>query len=302
MLFGTPQTQPHQGLALSNDVVFKTLFCQAPHLLSDLVNAVRHGMRPIRLVRVLNPHLLPADLIGKHVVLDILAQDTEGRRFAIEMQWRRYLHWPERNVFYLARTLADQLRPGEDYRMLKPAIGVSFLRHDLFRQRSAQADWHFELRDKRNPETTLGEGLQIHIIELGKASRLHGYPPALSAWIACLLHNLDEDRMNQIQHPPVLEALERLKTLYSDEELRLAAEQRQRALIDEQDALDLARLEGRQEGIDHGQAALLQSLLAHRFGPLPAGVRDKLNGAHSSQLQAWARNLLAARTLDDVFY
>ncbi|MEI2417417.1 Rpn family recombination-promoting nuclease/putative transposase [Orrella sp. JC864] len=296
-----PRNLPHwpdhnRGLALSNDLVFKTLFGRAPHLLSDLVNAVRHHAAPIELVRVLNPTILPSELQGKQVVLDVLAQDANGWRYAVEMQWRRYLHWPERNVFYLSRSLAGQLRKGEDYRLLKPVIGISLLGQDLFRLRPEQADWFFSLRDARNPEVEATQSLQLHIIELRKAERLQGLPPALSAWVACLLHNLDKDAMSRIHHPPVREALRHLDALCSDEQLRMAAERRQQALIDEQDALDLARLEGQAEG----QAALLHALLAHRFGPLPPSLQTTLRSAGSTQLQAWALKSLQARTLDEV--
>ena len=74
------------GLALRNDLVFKRLFCDQLDLLSDLINAVRYPAEPITVLRVLNPTILPEDLDGKEIVLDILAEDTLGQRVAIEMQ------------------------------------------------------------------------------------------------------------------------------------------------------------------------------------------------------------------------
>src|SRR5690554_1774453 len=59
-------------MSLCNDVVFKTLFCRHPHLLSDLINAVRYPAPSVQVRTILNPHILPQDLEGKHIVLDIL--------------------------------------------------------------------------------------------------------------------------------------------------------------------------------------------------------------------------------------
>jgi hypothetical protein len=56
-------------------------------------------------------------------------------------------------------------------------------------------------------------------------------------------------------------------------------------------------LQGRQEG----EATLLQSLLARRFGTLPDAVRDRLAGATVEQLESWALKILDAKSLDEVF-
>ena len=72
-----------------NDFVFKRLFADAPDLLAALINAVRSADPPVQVVEVLNPRIEPAELLGKYIVLDILAEDEHGRRYNIEMQVRR---------------------------------------------------------------------------------------------------------------------------------------------------------------------------------------------------------------------
>ena len=59
--------------------------------------------------------------------------------------------------------------------------------------------------------------------------------------------------------------------------------------------------QGRQEGRQEGEAALLQSLLARRFGALPDAVRTRLDKATVEQLESWAINVFDAQSLDDVF-
>ena len=56
-------------------------------------------------------------------------------------------------------------------------------------------------------------------------------------------------------------------------------------------------LQGRQEG----EATLLQSLLARRFGTLPDAVHARLAGATVEQLESWALKILDAKSLDEVF-
>ncbi|MYE11011.1 MAG: DUF4351 domain-containing protein [Gammaproteobacteria bacterium] len=41
--------------------------------------------------------------------------------------------------------------------------------------------------------------------------------------------------------------------------------------------------------------------MQRRFGPLSPAVTDKLNNAPAADLEAWAENVLDARTVDDVF-
>lgn len=303
---GAAQT-PHR-LSLCNDVVFKALFSRHPHLLSDLINAVRYPAAPIRVTRILNPNILPQDLASKEIILDILAEDESGQRIGIEMQLQRFRHWAQRSVYGVARSLAGQLQAGESYRQLKPAIGISLLAHNLFTDYPAKADWHFTLRDAQLGQVQLGDALQMHIIELRKADTLGKLPQPLLAWIACLLHNLDEAVMNEITHAPVKEALSHLDVLYSDEELRLMAQRREQALVDAEDILDQARYEGEQKGRKEGlqkglllQSQVLQHMLEHKFSSVPPLYQARLLQASAEQLQAWSLNLLDAQRIEDVF-
>jgi len=311
MSSSAPPSFPSAGnrrLSLCNDLVFKVLFSAHPRLLSDLINALRYPAAPIVVQRVLNPNILPSELASKDIVLDILVEDTEGQRLGVEMQLQRFLHWPERSVYGVARSLAGQLRAGQDYRLLKPAIGISLLVHDLFGDYPDKAIWHFTLRDADMPQMQLGQALQVHIIELRKAEKQRELPAPLRAWVACLLHNLDEAVMSEITHPPVKEALKHLEAMYSDEELRLIAERREQALVDAEDMLDYALQEGerkgRQEGLEKGlqrQRQTLLRMLERKFGTLPPHCQTRLAQADAGQLQEWTLNVLDAQRLEDVF-
>lgn len=61
------------------------------------------------------------------------------------------------------------------------------------------------------------------------------------------------------------------------------------------------REEGRKKGRIEGQASMLQSLLTHKFGPLPESVQQRLESATAEDLQTWSLALLKANSLDEVF-
>ena len=61
------------------------------------------------------------------------------------------------------------------------------------------------------------------------------------------------------------------------------------------------RVEGEQQGLVEGERTVLERLLRRRFGLLPTQVDERLRGASTADLEAWAENVLDAETLDEVF-
>ena len=112
------------------------------------------------------------------------------------------------------------------------------------------------MRDAARPAVTLGQELQLNLIELRKADRLQQTAGALGAWITLFEHWQEEDTMAQIVDPPVRAALDKLKTLSADAEARRLAFVRERALRDERSLLKDAREEGLEAGREEGRAAL----------------------------------------------
>ncbi len=103
------------------------------------------------------------------------------------------------------------------------------------------------MRDERQPDVTLGNILQMNLIELNKADRL-GLPEGpLRAWITFFKHWQEELTMANVAHEPVKKAMSRIRELSADEETRRLAFVRERALRDEVSLLNDARREGREE-------------------------------------------------------
>jgi predicted transposase/invertase (TIGR01784 family) len=110
-----------------NDYVFKRIFASRINLLNDLVNVVRGDAAPLTLTKVLNPNILPEDITGKEIILDILAVDDQGRNVDVEVQVNSQSHYPARALYYAARTFVDQLAEGENYGKLRSVVGVHIL-------------------------------------------------------------------------------------------------------------------------------------------------------------------------------
>jgi predicted transposase/invertase (TIGR01784 family) len=234
----------------TNDYVFKRLFAEAPDLLVDLINDLRPDLPNIASVEILNPTIEPSELTGKYIILDVLARDGDGHCYNVEVQVRRYGAWHKRGLFYLARTLGTQLSGGEDYQELRASVGLHLLDFDLFTDTGnerQQAIWRFEMRDEIQPEVSLGNILQMNLIELNKADRL-GLPDGpIRAWITFFKHWQEELTMSDVEHEPVKKAMSRIRELSADEEARRLAFVRERALRDEVSFLNDARREGREE-------------------------------------------------------
>ncbi|BBI52059.1 hypothetical protein HORIV_44800 [Vreelandella olivaria] len=196
----------HELLDPTNDYVFKRLFAEAPDLLVDLINDLRPDLPDITSVEILNPTIEPSELNGKYIILDVLARDSGGHCYNVEIQVRRYGAWHKRGLFYLARMLGSQLGAGEDYQTLNATVGLHLLDFDLFTATDAerqQATWRFEMRDEYQPNVSLGNILQMNLIELNKADRLGVPKGALRAWITFFKHWQEELTMANIAHEPV---------------------------------------------------------------------------------------------------
>jgi predicted transposase/invertase (TIGR01784 family) len=108
-----------------NDYVFKRIFASHLDLLNDLVNVVRGDAAPLTLTKVLNPNILPEDITGKEIILDILAVDDQGRNVDVEVQVNSQSHYPARVLYYAARAFVDQLAEGENYGELRSVIRLN---------------------------------------------------------------------------------------------------------------------------------------------------------------------------------
>ena len=95
--------------------------------------------------------------------------------------------------------------------------------------------------------------------------------------------------------------MRRYRELYVTEDAQMM--QWSERLLDqgEQRGLQKGLQQGLQKGLRQGQLGLLADLLAERFGALDEAVQARLEQADEETLKRWGRNLLSARSMDEVF-
>lgn len=59
--------------------------------------------------------------------------------------------------------------------------------------------------------------------------------------------------------------------------------------------------EGEARAETKGEADIFSLLLEHRFGPLSPKIQQRIASADSTTLRLWAKRLLDAKSLDDVW-
>ena len=303
-----------------NDYVFKRLFAQRIDLLTDLVNLVRGHTEPLQLTEILNPHILPEDITGKQIVLDVRALDSRGRSIDVEVQVRAQRDYSARALYYLARSLVDQIGESEAYGRLRSVIGVSILDFQLFREPGDETcgQWRFAMRadpqlnqpdqppQPPRPPRELEVQLELNFLELPKLARLGLEKTNKPLYDWCLFFsNPNGVAMEQITHPSVKEAFAVLKSVSATAQERADAEKRIKYVRDLNAMIGAGWDEGRAAGIEigrsEGKAELLERLLTKKFGALSEASRSRLLLATDDELNAWSEALLVATGLEEVF-
>ena len=161
---------------------------QHPAITVHFLNAVLQPVVPIVNVEILNPLVGKDRTEDKIIVLDVLARDALGRLFNIEMQTRIPLSFPSRLLYYNSKNYLRQIKEGDGYDQLHPAISICFLDRRMFNQPAESHQWHhsFRLRCDQNMELVLTDNFEFHIFELPKfepTSDNIGELPAAEKWL-----------------------------------------------------------------------------------------------------------------------
>ncbi len=240
------------------DFAFKKIFGSPDgwQALVGLLNAILAPAEPIVEVEILNPFSYQDFLDDKLIVLDIRARDTAGRWLNIEMQLNVVAGLRQRLVYYACSLYTDQLRQGQDYRGLRPAITICLLCDVLFPDTSA-AHHRFRLTDvERN--RTLAETIEVHTVELTKYNLKEATISRASAveqWAFFLLcaHRYEVDRLRALlPGDDFQQAISTAEAIKLKSEDRLMYDQREKAQRDYLWAIEGARKEALETGIEQG--------------------------------------------------
>ena len=278
------------GIDPTVDYAFKLMLGSPRHpaITLHFLNAILSPEIQITEVEILNPILGKEDEIDKLSILDVAARDSTGRLFDIEMQTSLPAGLSQRLAYYTASLYVGQISQGDDYTVLRPAIGICVLDAILFRH-SPQIHNDFRLRSRQGG-FDLTNGLQIHLLELPKYklpsdNRIITDP--VEAWLYLFRRGSEmttQDIKRRFSSPAfaevaeILEMIQRTPNQRSQYELRLKAQRDDRARLQQARAEgeELGRAEGKAEGKLIGRIETLNGLLGMQLCPLDGLSVDEL--------------------------
>jgi predicted transposase/invertase (TIGR01784 family) len=243
------------GLRLVNDFIFLYVFGreETKNLLLDLVNAVLidADCPTIQSLELKNPVNLRDSFRGKETVLDLRAVADDNRQFDVEMQVTRHPAFVNRSLYYWSQLYSGELERGQSYVVLRPAVCINLLDFVLFPD--TQANHHrFMVSDVKNHERILTEDLQIHYVELTKAS---ARDTKLNQWVE-LLENAGKEGADMdvvLSRSYLLQrAYEEFERCTQDDYIRELALSRERFQRDLATDLDYAQRDGLAKGLEQG--------------------------------------------------
>lgn len=231
--------EPKPLLLPTNDFVFKKVFAENTDLLASLLSAALDMPEDeLQSIEVIDAHLRPETITDKEGILDIKVR-TKASVLDVEIQVRNHRELPKHIQYYLSSLYVEQLKAGDSYKRLNKAISIFITGFSMF----DDAHWHhrFRYHDKEH-DIVFPDSCEILILELPKVGLAKG---PLADWMRFVYAQKEEDFMQAAaQHPLISKAYGVIKTLSYDEEARLLAESREKALRDVWSIQEDARAEG----------------------------------------------------------
>ena len=151
-----------------NDLTFKRIFGEHPHLLKSFLNAVLplpEG-REILSLEYLPAELVPEVPIFKNSIVDVRCRDNTGRQFIVEMQMLWTDSFKSRVLFNASKAYVRQIGKGIEYKGLQPVYSLSIVNQN-FDASSENYLHHYKIIHTENPHQIM-EGLEFVFVELPK--------------------------------------------------------------------------------------------------------------------------------------
>ena len=212
----------------------------------------------IRETCILNTSLRQEHGDDKLGILDVRLLMDSDREIDIEIQLSGLSVWAERSLFYLAKMLIGQIKPGDSYRVFKKCVSISILDFILFREDGGTQDNGsfyscFHIReDTRHFLYT--DKMEFHVIELPKLPEgLREGCSSLELWAKFIDSERKEDLDMIAQMDPYIEsAYKKLQLISQDKEKRQEYEAREKAIRDHAEMMLEAEERGWKRGVEKG--------------------------------------------------
>lgn len=225
--------------------------------------------------------------------VDIMAKNDKGELIIIEIQLSRQVHYLERILFGVGKALSDHIAKGESYRNVKKVYSISILYFDLgegddyvyhgqtvFKGVHTGDTFKLSERDRnmlrmRTPEEVFPEYYLIRVNEFDKVAST-----PLEEWIDYLKNGHVRPGTST---PGLREANDKLNFMKMNPDERRAYEHYLDNLRIEQDCLETAKLEGREEGKTEAMVEMAKNLKSLN---IPLDIIIKTTGLSSDEIDS----------------
>ena len=210
----------------------------------------------------------------KNIIMDVLCESADGRKFIVEMQRKKKNSFKNRMMYYGASMLHRQLKPNQSYSELTPVYVICFMDFKLTHD-TDQLVYRYSMRENETGEF-YGNLLSIYLCELPrlKEKSFKGLDPVQS-WFF-ILKNMrtfaGKPKDMGTRYAAVAEA-SRMHNLPDNEKIQYL-----RNMITEEERLDMGQAyyeDGLEEGKKKTQEDVIIRLL--RFGMSPKDIATALD-------------------------
>jgi len=241
-----------------NDLTFKKIFAEHPHLLISFLNSVLplQADQKIESIEYLPSEMLPRLPLLRFTIVDVLCKDKLGRFFIVEMQMLWTDSFQSRVLFNASKAYVKQLGRGEEFQLLQPVYALSLVNQNYVLDLDRYFH-HYKIVAIDEPDLQM-KGMEFIFVELQKVKAKSLKEKALGRlWLLFLSESeqLMEQYSNDLQkYPELKEALELLKeSSYTKEELETYDKYWDAVRVEKALISDSLR-KGREQGIVQGKA------------------------------------------------
>jgi len=244
-----------------NDLTFKKVFGQHPHLLKSFLNAILPLPEGSFIERL---EYLPADMapenpLQKYSIVDVRCKDNRGRQFIVEMQ----MHWTtgfmQRVLFNASKAYVRQLGKSFKFKLLQPVYALSLL-NENFQPDKPEYYHHYQIVNIEDTDQQI-EGLEFVFVELPKFKARNLTEKKLQVLWLRFLTEIDESTIDTpgdlLENTEITEALENLKTsAFTQAELDAYDKYWDNIRVEltlQSESYDKGHVEGREEGKAEGE-------------------------------------------------
>ena len=253
---------------LTSDVVFQHFFKKDEIVLKSLLKAFLPlpENKSIQKVQVLDSFSLPDQNIeDKCSIFDMKLKLSTGEKINVEMQSFSDEYLLKRVMFYLSRLYTEGLGKGEDYGQLPHSYSLVFTTVNVFKE-TQKFYSTFSMRSNQPPHFNMNNSLNVIFVELGKCKKreIERLFDLKEKWCYILknAHVMSDKEMKKLSQKgeDMKTAVERVKKLSKDEQLRIIEEKREKGRWIHAGQMAYARNKGLEQGLEKGRRRERQTI------------------------------------------